>query len=273
MNRPLRPIAFLLALLAAWAFAGSARAQISEAQAEQLMKVSGGWAQIASMAPAMKQALREGLMRPGGDVDDATKQRILAAAEQSFDAAPMRAAARRTLAEGVRADYVPELLAWFASETGRRITRAEEAASADGSRAATEDRMRAGVAVLQAATPERRALLSRVVEATRAGPTGADFIVNLALVTQTSMARLNPKVQAPDEAKLRAELDGQRPQLMRAFEAMALAGFALAYRELPDESLAAYATFMSGAAGDHFTDLSARAFEAALLSAFGSLGR
>ena len=250
-----------------------ARAQISDAQAEQLMKLSGGWAQIASMAPSMKSAFVEGLSKPGGTLDEATKQKLLASADRAFSAEPMRAAARRTLAEGVQVGYVPELLAWYRSETGQRITRAEEASTADDAHSNTEQRMKAGVAVIQAATPERRALLARVVEVTRAAQTGADFIVNLTLAVQANLARLNPNAPPADEAKTRAELDAARPQLLRAFEGMALAGNALTYRDVPDAQLDAYVRFMSGAAGEHYTDLSARAFEAALLAAFGALGR
>ncbi len=261
-----------LALLAL-VFALGARAQISEAQAEQLMKLSGGWAQLASMAPAMKTALKDGLNKPGGDLDEAARNRMMAAADAAFDAERMRATARRTLAEGVRAGYLPELLSWFQSEAGRRVTKAEEASTADDTRTDMQARMQAGVAVLQAATAERRALLVQAVEVTRAAQTGADFIVNLALAAQSSVARVNPKAVKESEAQVRSELDAQRPQLLRAFEAMSLAGFALAYKDLPDATLAAYVTFMSGAAGEHYTDLSGRAFEAALITAFGSLGR
>lgn len=259
--------------LGALVFAVTARAQISEVQAEQLMKLAGGWAQIASMAPSMRQAFKAGIARPEAGLDDDQRAKLAAAAEAGFDTERMRQVARRTLAEGVQSGYVPELLAWYRSEPGRVVTAAEEASSADELRGDSEARVRAGIALLQAASPERRALLNQVVEVTRAVPAGADFVLNLGLAVQRSMARLNPKAPPADEAKARADFDAQRPQLMQGLQVLSLAGVAVTYQGVPDATLAAYTRFMGGAAGDHITDLSTRAFEAALLDAFERLGR
>jgi hypothetical protein len=179
--------------------------------------------------------------------------------------------ARRTLAEGVRAGYMPELLAWYQSEPARRITLAEEQDSAQA--AETEARVKAGLLLVQAATAERRQLLARLVEVTRAAQTTTDMVVNVAVAVQGGVARFDPAAPQTDPKELRATLEAQRPEMLRAFEGLSLATFALVYKDISDDALAAYANFMAGAAGEHYTDLSHRAFEAALLEAFTALGR
>jgi hypothetical protein len=253
--------------------ATTAHAQLSEAQAEQLMKLSGGWSQLASMVPQMRESFDEGLAKADKDISEAVRQKAKAEATRTFTAERLRATARKTLAEGVRATYVPELLTWYQSAGGRRVTQAEERAAEEDSRSDQETRTRAGVEVLQAATAERRQVLLRVVEVTRAGPATTDVVINLGLAVASSMARLTGKAAPVSETQLRAELETQRPQMVRAFEGLALANAALVYKDLPDELVSAYVTFMAGAAGDHFNDLTNRAVEAALLDAFRAIGR
>lgn len=258
-----------LMLLAATA----ARAQLSAAQAEQLMKLSGGWAQIASMVPQMRESFDDGLSKVEKDLGPGVREKAKAEAARAFTADRLRASARKTLAEGVRANHVPELLAWYQSPGGQRITQAEERAAEEDARTDQETRTRAGGAVLQAATPERRQVLQRVVEVTRAGSATTDIVINLGLAVSSSIARLTGKPPAMNETQLRAEIEAQRPQMTRAFEGLALANAALIYKDLPDELVADYVKFMAGAAGDHFNDLTNRAIEAALLEAFSAIGR
>ena len=270
MQGLIRRAAFGATLLLA---AAAAHAQLSEAQAEQLMKLSGGWSQIASMVPQMKESFDEGLAKADKDISEAVRQKAKAEAARTFTADRLRATARKTLAEGVRASYTPELLAWYQSADGRRVTQAEERAAEEDSRTDQETRTRAGVAVLQAATPERRQVLLRVVEVTRAGPATTDVVINLGVAVASSLSRLTGKAPPLSESQLRAELETQRPQMVRAFEGLALANAALVYKDLPDELVSAYVTFMAGAAGDHFNDLTNRAVETALLDAFRAIGR
>ena len=251
----------------------AAHAQLSEAQAEQLMKLSGGWSQIASMVPQMRDSFDEGLAKAEKDLNEAQRQRAKADAARAFTADRLRATARRTLSQGVRASYLPELLAWYQSADGRRVTQAEERAAEEDARTDQETRTRAGVEVLQAAGAERRQVLLRVVEVTRAGPATTDVVINLGLAVASSLSRITGKPLPASESQMRAELDGQRPQMVRAFEGLALANAALVYKDLPDELVSAYVSFMAGAAGEHFNDLTNRAIEAALLEAFQAIGK
>lgn len=248
-----------------------AQAQISEDQAEQLMRLSGQWAQLESMATQMQDGLAQGLA--GGEKPAAPElvQRVKVAAASAFKVERMQAVARRSLAESVRASVLPELLRWYESPLARRISQTEvesTAAKADGD---LKQRTQAGMALVQAATPERQQLLLKLVEVTRAPSLGVDLVINMWVALPLTLARFDPQAPRTSEAELRAAFDAQRPQLLTAFETLTLASMATTYRTLPDDALAAYAGFMASVAGEHYTDLGTQAFEAAILAAIAAL--
>lgn len=256
-----------------WAASTLAQAQISEDQAEQLMRLSGQWAQLESMATQMQEGLVQGLA--GGEKPAAPElvQRVKVAAASAFSAERMRAVARRRLAESVRANLLPELLRWYQSPVALRIsqTEVESTASKGQDTADLKTRTQAGMALVQASTPERQQLLLKLVEVTRAPSMGVDLVINMWVALPLTLARFDPQAPRISESELRASFDAQRPQLLTAFETITLASMATTYRPLPDEALAAYSGFMASVAGEHYTDLGTQAFEAALMAAIAAL--
>ncbi len=253
------------------AAATAAQAQISEDQAEQLMRLSGQWAQLESMATQMQDGLVQGLA--GGDKPAAPElaQRVKQAAASAFSVERLQAVARRSLAEGVRASLLPELLRWYGSPLARRISQAEVESTAAKAEGDLKQRTQAGMALAQAATPGRQQLLLKLVEVTRAPSLGVDLAINMWVALPLTLARFDPKAPRVGEAELRAGFDAQRPQLLAAFETITLASMATTYRALPDDALAAYAGFMATVAGEHYTDQGTQAFEAAILAAIAAL--
>ncbi len=250
-----------------------AQAQISEAQAEQLMRLSGQWAQLESMATQMQDGLVQGLS--GGEKPAAPEvvQSVKTAAVSAFSAERLRGVARRSLADSVRADVLPELQRWYDSPVARRISQTEVESTASKAQGADDlkTRTQAGMALVQASTPERQQLLLKLVEVTRAPSMGVDLVINMWVALPVTLARFDPKAPRIDEAELRNVFDAQRPQLLTAFETITLASMANTYQKLPDDVLAAYAGFMSSVAGEHYTDLGTRAFEAAILAGIAAL--
>ena len=263
----------LIGLLGMFA-ATAAQAQVSEETAEQLMRLSGQWAQLDSSAKQMREGLvkglQEGMTQAGTPANPDLLQRVQRAADGAFSAERLRSVTRRTLAENLRSSYVPELLAWYRTPQAQRITQAE----VDDSASANDDikaRTQAGMALVQAAPPARQQLLVRMVEVTRAPRAFADFIINMGVALPLTLARFDPQAKPVTEAELRDTLEQQRPQLTQAFEIIALAGFALVYQSVPDDLLAAYASFMASSAGEHYNDLGDKALEAAVLAAIAAI--
>lgn len=267
MKRLLRSALVLLAC----SVATLAQAQISEDQAEQLMRLSGQWAQLESMATQMQDGLAQGLA--GGEKPAAPElvQRVKLAAASAFGVERLRAVARRSLAESVRAGVLPELQRWYESPVARRISQTEVESTAAKAGGDLKVRTQAGMALVQASTPERQQLLLKLVEVTRAPSVGVDFVINMWVALPVTLARFDPQAPRISETELRAALDVQRPQLLTAFETITLASMASTYQTLPDDVLAAYAGFMATSAGEHYTDLGSRAFEAAILSAISAM--
>ncbi len=250
--------------------AAGAQAQISESQAEQLMKLSGQWAQLESLTGQMRSGLLQGLAAGDTPAPAALQERVKIASERAFNVERARQVARRVVAENVRAPYLAELLRWYQTPMAQRITAAEVADTAAPERDMKE-RVQEGMGLVQAAAPERRQLLLRMVEVTRAPRAGADLLIHMGVMLPLTLARFDPEAKPANEAELRAQLETQRPQLTQAFETISLAGFAIVYKALPDAELAAYNDFMAGSAGEHYNDISERAFEAAILDAVAAL--
>ncbi len=267
-HRLLQATGLLLALLLA---AGAARAQISEAAAEKLMRASGAWAQMGTLVPQLRGGLAQGAASPDPALGEETRKRLRAASETAFDPERLRAVARRSLAETVRAKLLPELMAWYESEPGREVTRVEEASSAAAEPG--PKRIEAGVALLKQATPERRRLLARMVEVTRSAQLGTDMVFTMALAVRTALTRIDRSAARGDEAQMRADFDAHRGEMLRMMEAMSMANGAGTYQGLPDAVLSAYIDFMAGAAGEHFNDVMSRAVEAAMLDGADAIGR
>lgn len=262
-----RSAALMAALLLA---ATGAQAQISDSQAEALMRLSGQWAQLESLSEQMRSGLLEGLSKDGSQVPEATQAQVKAAAAQAFTVERARQLAQRSVAENTRTEHLAELMRWYESPVARRITQAEveDTARADNDLQARTQR---GMALVQASSPQRQQLLVRLVEVTRAPRAGADIIINMGVQLPLALARLVPPPQPLDEAQLRATMEDQRAQITQAFEVITLAGFAIAYEGLPDEALEAYAKFMATAAGEHFNDVGVAALEAAILGSMAAL--
>ncbi len=262
-----RAAAFLCGLLLS---ATSAQAQISDSQAEALMRLSGAWAQLESLSGQMRSGLLEGLAASPTPPAAAVQEKVKAAATVAFEVDRVRRSAQRAVAQNTRAEHLAELMRWYESPVARRISQAEveDTARAENDLKARTQR---GMALVQAATPQRQQLLLRLVEVTRAPRAGADIVINMGVLLPLTLVRFDPEAKPVSEAELRAALEDQRPQLTQAFETISLAGFAIAYQGLPDEALAAYANFMATSAGEHYTDIGEKAFEAAVLGAIGAL--
>jgi hypothetical protein len=258
------------ALLGALLLAASAQAQISDAQAEALMRLSGQWAQLESLSEQMRSGLLEGLGKDTNPPSEALQAKVKAAAAQAFTVERARQLAQRSVAENTRTEHLAELMRWYESPVARRITQAEveDTARAESDMKARTQR---GMALVQAASPKRQQLLVRLVEVTRAPRAGADIIISLGVQLPLALARLVPPPQPIEEAQLRATLEDQRAQLTQAFEIITLAGFAIAYEGLPDDALEAYAKFMATSAGEHFNDVGVAALEAAMLGSVAAL--
>lgn len=265
MSRILRFPLFLLALLCA---PGLATAQVGKDVAEEMVRKSGLWESLGSIAPQMRSALTAkegGLPLSAVDVE---------ALGRAVDAAYAPARLRATAVSAVAAAMVPnqlaDLRAWYDSPRGKAITSAEEAMAA--SPRTPETIMGEGTRAYAAESAERRAIYERLSKATRAPEALANLAINTTLAIQQGVIRSQGQPAGPSPAELRAALTARKPQMIQAYSGIVLASSALTYVTIGDDDLGAYATFLESKAGTRFTGQGLLAFDRALSQAGREFG-
>jgi hypothetical protein len=267
MNRLLR---FLL-LGAFFLSAGAAHAQIDNATTESLLRKSGLWEQVGSIA-AQADAGLSGMFAQAATKPSAEEiERISRVVRESYSAQRLRAVSVGIVSKKLGAQHVAALLRWFDSPLGQTITKLEEEASAASGD--PQALMQQGVALLKKSAPARSELLKELLKETRSAEVMIQITINTSLAALRGAASVSPQTPAMSAEELKAALEAQRPQLMQAFSAMALAGFARAYEALSTEQLRSYVAFLKSKAGKHYDEVCMQALEAALTEAATELGR
>ena len=90
---------------------------------------------------------------------------------------------------------------------------------------------------------------------------------------QRGASSVRPDGPAASAVELMSALESQRPQLLKAFAALSLASYAMAYETLPTADLAQYVAFLRSEAGQHLTDVGLKAMGASFVEASTEFGR
>ena len=265
--------ALLSALVALSLLTGTpaARAATDAATAENLLRQYGLWVQLASMEQHVRSGVLTAQSQSGQKASASELERLMKSIASAYDANRLRAVAAQVIQADTEPQHLPALEAWFATELAPRVRQLEEAATATQ----TDPRqvMQQGVALLQAMTSGRRELLAEVARATDAAEAMTQLTISMALATQRGLRSVLPGLPGPTPAELDALLQTQRPQLLEAFGALAVATNALAYEGLSDDDLGQYLAFLKSPAGQHANEVGVRAFTAALVSAAADMAQ
>lgn len=254
-------------------------AQTDARTAERLLRASGLWEQLKSVAQQVRAGMEMAAQKMaapqgGAEVTAAESARIGRAVDAAYAPPRLRATATRVLTRDMQASHVPAVVAWYDSAAGIAITRLEEAAASDARN--PDEVLQAGAARLAAMPDARRNLLQRIMVAARAAEGAALMTINTAIGVQQGLAASQPPREGPEGPsadQLRAALEGQRAQLQQGFVALVLASSALVYEAATDGQLAAYLAFLDSAAGRHFSEVMERAMDRLFLDAATDLGR
>ena len=133
---------------------------------------------------------------------------------------------------------VRSLLKWY-SDDGGDLSRKERILSAG-----TAPREPLNIWLeQQALTPQRRALLLSLMEATQALDQGTDFILQSALTMADLVSQNMPDEQKLDTGLIQKKLTAQRPAIYQELENVSLARFAWTYQDVSDDMLKRYIAF------------------------------
>lgn len=260
-----------LSALSALCACSPAWAQTDARTAEQLLRSSGLWEQLSSVAKQVRAGIDDGASQSGSRLSAEESARLTRAVDAAYAAPRLRAAAARQVARDMQAAMVPAVVDWYDSATGVVITRLEEAAAAD--ERSPDTVLQAGAARLAAMPETRRVLLQQIMAAARAAESAAQMAINTAVGVQQGLAAVQTDRAGPSAAELRAALDAQRPRLQAGFFSLMLAASALMHEPATEAQLAAYLGFLNSAAGRHFSAVVEGVLDTMFLDAATDLGR
>lgn len=244
-------------------------AGVDRPTAESLLRISGLWAQLADVAPQARADALGALRQRGAAPTQAEVDRLSQAIASAYSAQRLRSACLGAASKKLDKVHVAALRRWYEGSPGSAIVLLEVAQSAQDQRVVLEQ----GAALLARMPSSRRRVLEEVVVATRVAELQTELAIgtSLAVVGQGARAARDPT--APSLGELKAALDAQRHQIMRAAGAQSLVAFASTYSSLPDADLDTYVNFLKSRAGRHFVDVAIHALGAAIFGAALDFGR
>jgi hypothetical protein len=269
-KRPFTPclaryITLLITLIASTAFA-----QIAPSVAEDLMRKSGLWKQLESVGPQLSAGWMAAPNQPGVTFTDEQRTRTARSAEQAFSASALQKIALGVIASDTPSANVAQLMGWYTSPLGQRLSKLEEVASAETDVAAT---MAKGNSKLKAISTDRRELLEKFLVAIR----GAEAITDLMLNMSTAIAYGAAVAAEPNTtiplAELRRTMMSQRPEMLKAMHSMFLVIAAATYESVSDDELQQYTVFLASPVGRNFQDVSLVATDRAVVLAATAWGQ
>ena len=212
----------------------------------ELMTASGLAALTDQLAPNLKFGMEQAAADEA-NVPEETRQAMLTATDQIFGGERVRRQLATELAGKLTKAQVAELMIWYDSEVGRRISAAESAA---GSPDALEAMGAMAGTLMQ--DPTRVVLMQQIEAAAHVTDTSMEVMqkVQLALLVGTS-STLDPegRLDLEDAAALITEqTEGYREQVAQ----LSVLSLLYAYRDVPEADLQAYKAFLEQPAAMRF---------------------
>jgi hypothetical protein len=241
---------FALALASSFPPALAAQSQDPDATAHRLVIRSGLAVQLRGFAAQVDSEIRQ---NPAG-LDPRIVSSLSTAARQAFRADALQEDMTRRVTKKLTVADMQAALVWLETPLGRRITLAEELASAT-----LDPQVLVAFAERQAQrppAPERAALIAELLSATQAVRAAQAAQEAMALGVATGMDSLQPREKRLGEAELRIRLrQAMPPEQVRAILGQQLPLiYAYTYRDVSDADLAAYVRFLRSASGKRYQD-------------------
>jgi hypothetical protein len=257
-----------IASLQLLSYAGSALA-VSEGQADEFMRRSGLWQQLAQVEPGVQRGITQSdaeLRR----LNDEQLDRLRDAARAAYGPDRLRQSMRTELAASLPDAETVRALQFLATNLGERVTALEEAAATPDNSERIEKLADDAAAALP---PARRDLIERMVKATRIAEVAASIIVNQQLGVMRGFAVYAGNADSDSEDEARHRLNRYREQMVVVLGQRMAAQSAVVYGPLSDDDLARYVTFLESPAGRQTSDAVSAALDRVLAKAAFELGR
>jgi len=241
------------------------KAEEAAGVARRLVVRSGLSVQLRSVPKGFEQQITQ--LR--GQLPDAIYASLERAGKEAFKPEGLQAEIERSLPGKLKVAEMQKALAWLETAAGRRVTLAEELASATLDDAALRKFSEKPVPA------RRKQLLQDLITATSAIDSTANLIEATSLGVAIGMDSTQPAQKRAGVAALRAQLQKVMPRdELKKTLASSLPGiFAYTYRDVSEADLAAYLAFLRGAGGRKYNAAMVEAFTQAVVGASVRMGQ
>lgn len=260
--------AMLVAAVSASGAQGSEALQV----AKRVVVGSGLPAQLKAFPRQVDQDLEQVHGRLPGHMPDHMLEALRAAARASYSPEILEDDIVRALAARLTVAEMRKALVWLDTETGRRLTRAEELAAEK----ITPQVIQAYAEGLQRRplSARRSELIAGLVESTRAVDSTLNIMQSMALGIAIGMDSMQPAQKRIGPSALEARLrEAMPPEKLRAeIGAVTPVVHAYTYRDASDADLAAYLEFNRSGSGARYNEAMLEALAEALAKASVRVG-
>ncbi|MDX1531690.1 MAG: hypothetical protein R3362_09205 [Rhodothermales bacterium] len=261
------PLLFAALLVALALTPERAAAQVDEDLAETYVEMARLDQQISQMAGQFQQQLQGQVYQLP---EPAREPFIAIFADVLSEASLQERLVEYTEAEA-DADRLQAAIAWMGDEAVQAMWDAELAVADDpNAQVALQMYAMTGQFGDTEVAPERQALIDRYMEATGTEAKAVDLYLDVIVAASQSMSGMISGDEAPPADSIRAQM---RPQLEGMVGNMARGSLLYAYRDLPDEQVAAYVEKAGGPEAQYALGLGMDAMGAAMAGAMREAGR
>ena len=242
---------------------------VTDAQADEFMRKSGLWQQLAEVEAGVQQGITQSdteIRR----LNDEQLQRLRDAARAAYGAERLRTAMRTELAVSLPAVETEQALQFLTTDLGRQVAALEEAAATPENSDHIEMIAADAAAALE---PARKALIERMVKATRVAEVAASIMISQQMGVMRGFAVYAGHPDSASKEDEKAQLNRYRDQMIALLGPRMVAHSAVIYGPLSDEDLAKYVAFLESPAGVKTSNAVGDALDKVLGVAAFELGR
>lgn len=238
-----------LFLLLVFLVSGPAAASgISSSSLDELMKLSGITKQVSEIQANVLAALEQG-MQQGGTVNDDLYAELQTALATAFSPGDINDTVSREVENTLSEAEAQDLLAWYRSELGRRITKAEEQAS---SAAAYQEMISQAESLL--VDTERVRIAQRIDELVNATDMSLELRKKTYIAIWYSMSKAMNPGESVDIEAINAQLAEEESTMRQQIAQVNTLWFVYTYRQFSPAEMDKYMDFLERPATGKFSD-------------------
>ena len=251
-------VSLLIAACLAPAFAAAPN---KEALAKELIKLSGLEQQVRQI-PLQVLA---GFAKDGKKLPPQRYAALRHVLSQAYDAKTLEQHVYERMSSELTHELATNTLSWLRTDLGRKITKLEEQASTPQA----IQQMGVFSKKLESSPPsqQRLGLARRIDLATDATELLLDITESSTFGLAMALDAMLPPDQRQGEARLRVQMDRQRPKLREAYQQLSMINALFTYQSLSDAELERYVDFLESELGAQYTTLTNTALKDALYEA------